>query len=181
MRGGSGRLAELDGILADEPVFEDIVAIAAAWEGACGVGEWSTVASGAGARAIGLDADLDDMIAGDRLGTGWIADAELIGEPSERTVCGEVAGVVGACAPDGVTGVIIDGELDTKRQAGWEAVCADVPLEGGIGARLPGTALVPHGTGRRRCRIGRGGQGAGRREHEGCKPRWWVVGSGNAG
>ena len=134
MRGGSGRLAELDGILADEPVLEDIVAIAAAWERACGVSEWSTV-----------------------------------------------AGVVGACAPDGVTGVIIDGELDTKRQAGWEAVCADVPLEGGIGARLPGTALVPHGTGRRRCRIGRGGQGAGRREHEGCKPRWWVVGSGNAG
>jgi hypothetical protein len=181
VRGGGGRLAELDGSRADEPVLEDIVAVAAARERACGVGERAAAASGAGAGTIGLDADLDDVIAGDRLGAGRIADAELIGESPQCAVCGEDAVVVGASASYGVAGVIIDGELHTKRKAGWEAARADIPLERWIGTRLPGAALVPNGTGRWCCRIGRGGQGVGRREHEGCKPRWWVVGSGNAG
>jgi hypothetical protein len=181
VRRGGGWVAELDGIVADEPVLEDIVAVAAAGERARGVGEWASVASGAGARPVGFDAYLDDVIAGDRLGAGRIADAELIGEPCEHAVCGEVAVIVGTCASDGVAGVIVNGELDTKREAGWEAVCADVPLERGIGARLTQTAFVPNGTGRWHCRIGRGGEGVGRREHEGCKPRWWVVGNGNTG
>jgi hypothetical protein len=178
---GGGWLAELDGIGADEPVLEDIVAVAAARECARWVGEWPAVASSTGARAVGFDADLDGVVAGDRLGIGRIADAELIGESSEHAVCGEVAAVVGACASYGVVRVTIDGELDTKRQAGWEAACANVPLKGWIGARFPGAALVPNGTGRWCGRIGRGGQGVGRREHEGCKSRWWVVGNCGAG
>jgi hypothetical protein len=181
VRGGCGGLAEPDGIGADEPVLEDIIAVATAWESTSGVGEWPAVPGGAGTRAVGLDADLDGVIAEDRLGTGRIADAELVGESREHAVCGEQAIVVGACASYGVAGVVIDGELDTKREAGWEAACANVPLEGRIGARFPRAAFVPDGTGRWCRRISRGGQGVGRREHEGCKTRWWVVGNSDAG
>jgi hypothetical protein len=49
------------------------------------------------------------------LGWGGIADAELIREAREGTVRGEGAGVVGASAPDGIAGVIVDGELDAER------------------------------------------------------------------
>jgi hypothetical protein len=77
--------------------------------------------------------------------------------------------------------VIVDGELDAERQAGWKAVGAHVPLERGIWTRFPFAGVVPNGTARWRGRISRGGQGVSRREHEGCKPSRWIVGNSTTG
>lgn len=182
MRCGRYRIADLDWIGAGEPILEDTVSIAAAWERPRRVGQRAAGARGTGARAVALDADRDRVVAGDWLGHCRLADAELIGKSCERAVRRESAVLIRVRAPNGIVGAIIDRELDAKCPMWREPMRADIPLKDRTGSRFPGSDTIPDGTGRGgRRRVARGGEGIGWREHDRCKAWRWVVGTSIAG
>lgn len=118
----------MNDVASDQPVGEVSIPVAATGKRAVGIHQFVGRPAFV-ARAIGFDADTDDMMP---INGNWeivLANAVLIGEAAQRSVNGEHAESIRTGAADSVTTALVDRQFYAECAIWRQMLSSNEPLE----------------------------------------------------